>query len=101
MSAQAPRAWPTRPPGSSAPTDASTAWRDASGLGVEPSRLLHTADTSIGQSGSPLFATLPHKADAYHAVGVHNYGYDTYNAATRFDDAVFSQIAAWRNESEA
>ena len=77
-----------------------TQWRDSSRIDAESNRLRHWADTSIGQSGSPVFAYFPDKPSKYHVVGIHNWGYDAQNVATRINEAVFAQIAAWRAMSE-
>lgn len=78
-----------------------TQWRDASRLTVESNRLLHTADSSEGQSGSPLFGYFPDKQDKFQAVGIHNWGYSAYNAATRINAAVFAQVFRWRELSDS
>jgi V8-like Glu-specific endopeptidase len=90
--------YPHTPPVESSP--GTTQWHDVSRIDVESNRLRHWADTSIGQSGSPVFAYFPDKPNKYHVVGVHNWGYDAENVATRINEAVFAQIAAWRKMSE-
>jgi V8-like Glu-specific endopeptidase len=93
--------YPREPPELTLPADATTLWMQAAKLMVEPNRLLYTADTSIGQSGCPVIAVFPEKQDKYHAIGIHNTGFATFNAATRINEAVFSQIVQWRTKSDA
>jgi V8-like Glu-specific endopeptidase len=92
--------YPKEPPSNQAPLDGSTMWWHLGKLAIEPNRLLYTIDTTIGQSGSPVFAHFPDKNDPYQAVGIHNRAFDTLNAATRINDAVFAQILQWRTTSD-
>lgn len=80
---------------------ASMMWEHAGVLSVEPNRLRYGIDTTEGQSGSPVIVNLPQKPIPYHAVGIHNWGYDSYNAATRINDAIFAQIVRWRQFSDS
>jgi glutamyl endopeptidase len=93
--------YPHEPPDVSLPADATTSWMQAARLTVEPNRLLYTADTSIGQSGCPVIAVFPDKPDKYHAIGIHNTGFVDFNAATRINEAVLSQIVNWRKKSDS
>ena len=92
--------YPKVSPDPDLPHDASTLWRSHGRLTVEPGRLLYLADASRGQSGGPVFDTMNEKKDRYHTVGIHNWAYDRYNAATRISDAVFSKILQWRKLSD-
>jgi glutamyl endopeptidase len=77
-----------------------TQWFDNGNLWrVEPSRLLYLMDTTKGQSGAPVFAYYPEKADPFQVVGIHNYSFTTYNAATRITPDVFAMIGIWLNEA--
>jgi len=93
--------YPQNEPGATVQGRGTTQWRDASRLIVESNRLLHTADTTEGQSGSPVFGYFPDKPDKYQAIGIHNWGYTAFNAATRINAAVFAQIFRWRELSDS
>jgi V8-like Glu-specific endopeptidase len=80
---------------------AGTQWYQSGKMSIEANVLRYLIDTSIGQSGSPVFASFPHKTDPYQVVGIHNTAYRDFNAATRINDAVFSRILEWRKASEA
>lgn len=94
--------YPTECPDTAAdcPDDASTMWMDDGNVRVEPNRLLYVMDTTEGHSGGPVWGNFPDKPDAFQLVGVHNYGFEHENAATRINDAVFARIVEWLDRSE-
>ena len=92
--------YPLHPPSTHVPRDASTAWIDSGRFSqVFHNQLRYTIDTSVSQSGSPVFAYFPDLDDPYQAVGVHNTTYTQSNAATRFNDSIFETIIEWLDES--
>lgn len=79
---------------------ASTQWADQGNITyVEPTRLRYNMDTTEGQSGAPVFAHFDDKKDPFQVVGVHNYGHESFNAATRINQAVFDMIVKWLKDS--
>ncbi len=94
--------YPQNQPGATVQGRSTTQWRDASRLIVESSQLLHTADTAEGQSGSPVFGFFPDKQDKYQAIGIHNWGYSAFNAATRLNAVSREiQVFQWRKLSDS
>ncbi|MCA9178131.1 MAG: hypothetical protein KDB14_26890 [Planctomycetales bacterium] len=92
--------YPKDPPeGQGFPNDGSTQWRASGRVAVAANQLTYGIDSSAGQSGSPLIAYFS-ETDAYHVVGIHNTAFPECNAATRFNDEVFSQIVRWRQKSD-
>lgn len=59
---------------------------------VEPRRLIYTADTAGGQSGSGVYVKINGKR---YVVGIHNYGATSGNSATRVTEPVFRNLQAW------
>lgn len=59
---------------------------------VEPQRLVYTADTAGGQSGSGVYIKVNGKR---YVVGIHNYGATSGNSATRVTEPVFKNLQAW------
>ncbi|MGX5653476.1 trypsin-like serine peptidase [Geodermatophilus nigrescens] len=59
---------------------------------VEPQRLVYTADTAGGQSGSGVYVKINGKR---YVVGIHNYGATSGNSATRVTEPVFRNLQAW------
>lgn len=60
-----------------------------------PDRLKHMVDTTPGESGGPLFSSVPNKG--IRAVGIHNYGDAAGNFATRITAEVANEIQLWIN----
>ncbi len=63
-------------------------------VGVERQRLIYLNDTLPGNSGGPVINW--QDGGDMHVVGIHNYGGDTGNCATRINAAVFQQLIDWR-----
>lgn len=64
---------------------------------VSPTRLSYMIDTVGGQSGSAVWRRLAN--GQRQAIGIHNYG-GCPNRCTRITSQVFSDLRAWRDESE-
>ncbi|MBX9623235.1 MAG: hypothetical protein K2X82_05430 [Gemmataceae bacterium] len=60
---------------------------------VTPKQLFYNIDTYGGQSGCPVFVK---EGDEYTSVGIHNYGGESSNFATRIDPVVYADLEAWK-----
>lgn len=65
-------------------------------VGVSSQRLEYLADTTGGQSGCPVIYN--DGSGTFRAVGIHNYGGNQGNFATRINDAVFQQLKKWKTQ---
>ncbi len=63
-------------------------------VGVERQRLSYLNDTLPGNSGGPVINW--QNGGDMHVVGIHNYGGNSGNCATRINPAVFQQLMDWR-----
>jgi V8-like Glu-specific endopeptidase len=73
-----------------------TLWWHARELkSISPETLVYEADTAGGQSGGPVWRVVDGQR---FGVGVHNYGDQAGNSATRVNGSVFQVLDLWRQE---
>jgi len=61
---------------------------------VTPKTLVYNIDTMGGQSGAPVYIK---RSGTRYVVGIHNYGSQSGNSATRITPDVLARLMAWRN----